>query len=80
MFCRKHDYINVIFVVLGILFHYNKLTKEIIGNGIKISDIRYAHISLPKPNSDVVKLEEQRFINSDVSNCEVNINYYNYEN
>lgn len=53
------------------LVDYNKLTKEITCNGIKMSGVVNAPI--PNGNSTVVKLEEQRFVHFDDSNCEVNI-------
>ncbi|XP_026822789.1 fatty acid synthase-like, partial [Rhopalosiphum maidis] len=58
--------------------NYNTATKEITCDGIKITDIKYGHSILPVINSAVVNVQEEIFIQFNLSQCK-NINHFIYD-
>lgn len=60
--------------------NYNTATKEITCDGINITGVKNGHLVLPKTNSAVVNLQEEIFIQFNLSRCKVMFHLTTYTN
>lgn len=60
--------------------NYNTATKEITCDGIKIKGVKNGHLALPITNSAVVNLQEEIFIQFNLSQCKVIFYLTTYKN